>query len=57
MELKERLHTLVSGLLPASLQAADIIADTEGTFRPERIAEIAERFGGIFGPKLSSIRC
>jgi hypothetical protein len=22
--------------------------DTEGTFRPERIAQIAERFGGIF---------
>lgn len=22
------------------------MADTEGTFRPERIAEIAERFGG-----------
>ena len=25
--------------------AADHDADTEGTFRPERIAQIAERFG------------
>lgn len=56
MELKERLHTLVNRLLWASVQAADILADTEGTFRPERIAEIAERFGGNFGSKLSLIR-
>ncbi|TAQ84185.1 hypothetical protein B7494_g7485 [Chlorociboria aeruginascens] len=26
--------------------------DTEGTFRPERIAEVAERFGGQFTPHL-----
>lgn len=25
---------------------ADFATDTEGTFRPERIMEIAERFGG-----------
>lgn len=25
---------------------ADLAIDTEGTFRPERIMEIAERFGG-----------
>jgi hypothetical protein len=56
VELKERLHTLVNRLLWASVQAADILADTEGTFRPERIAEIAERFGGNFGSKLSLIR-
>ncbi|RKF73900.1 Meiotic recombination protein dmc1 [Golovinomyces cichoracearum] len=30
------------------LVASDISIDTEGTFRPERIQEIAERFGGKY---------
>lgn len=30
------------------LLASDISIDTEGTFRPERIQEIAERFGGKY---------
>lgn len=28
--------------------------DTEGTFRPERIQEIAERFGGMHNPCIES---
>jgi meiotic recombination protein DMC1 len=27
------------------MRSADLGVDTEGTFRPERIAQIAERFG------------
>ena len=30
------------------------MADTEGTFRPERIAEIAERYGGKSSKKASA---
>jgi meiotic recombination protein DMC1 len=31
--------------------------DTEGTFRPERIAEIAERFGGKFSSQSIIAAC
>lgn len=43
-------HTMcVTAQLPRSLRGADgkvAVIDTEGTFRPERITQIAERFGG-----------
>jgi len=48
VEQKERLHTSVR--LKRSLlqkQGLILLQDTEGTFRPERIQQIAERFGSI----------
>lgn len=45
MVLKERLPTLVEPP-PLCFDTLLILGDTEGTFRPERIMEIAERFGG-----------
>lgn len=44
--LKERLRTLVGTSQNPLATSALTFADTEGTFRPERIMEIAERFGG-----------
>jgi hypothetical protein len=49
---KSCLYRLVVLILIRSLQLT-ILADTEGTFRPERIAEIAERFGGTVLPLFS----
>jgi len=33
-----------------------IYIDTEGTFRPQRIEEIAERFGQILAPECAHVR-
>lgn len=53
---KERWHTSVGRSIPAHAfpQLLNSI-DTEGTFRPERIAEIAERFGGKLAPTQISV--
>jgi hypothetical protein len=40
------LHTSVGVLMLYLKTYTDRFTDTEGTFRPERIKEIAERFGG-----------
>lgn len=47
MALKERSRISVSSICSFSAGLLLIETDTEGTFRPERIVEIAERFGGM----------
>ena len=48
-EIARLCHTLcVVGQLPPEMKGGNgkvIFIDTEGTFRPERIVDIAERFG------------
>jgi hypothetical protein len=43
--LRAKLPILVRPRSPEVPIYADVYPDTEGTFRPERIAQIAERFG------------